>query len=71
MREFSARLHHNFDKLALLGGSSMVRYGEGTMTSSVRALVNGRASPGLAGRKLDVEILFEETVVEYFIAGVI
>jgi S-adenosylmethionine synthetase len=27
LREFGAVLHHNFDKLALLGGASEVRYG--------------------------------------------
>lgn len=44
LAEFGAALHHNFDKLALLGGSSEVRYGGGRMVDPVRVLVNGRAA---------------------------
>lgn len=35
LQRFGAVLHHNFDKLALLGGASEVRYGVGRMTAPV------------------------------------
>lgn len=41
---FGAVLHHNFDKLSLLGGASFVRFGEGYLTKPIRIILNGRAS---------------------------
>lgn len=41
---FRAILHHNFDKVGLLGGASYVKFGEGYLTSPIRVLLNGRAS---------------------------
>ncbi|BCJ36365.1 S-adenosylmethionine synthetase [Actinocatenispora thailandica] len=51
MEHFGGVLHHNFDKLALLGGRSEVRYGSGRMLQPVRVLVNGRAT-GICGGEL-------------------
>lgn len=42
--KYGAILHHNFDKVGLLGGASYVRFGEGRLTSPIRVLLNGRAS---------------------------
>lgn len=64
--EFGAVLHHNFDKLALLGGSSEVRYGAGRMTSPVRVLVNGRAAPSCGGTTIPVNDLIESEVRAFF-----
>ena len=61
-----AVLHHNFDKLALLGGASHVTYGGGHMASPVRVLVNGRISRTFAGKRLPVESLIGEVVDEFF-----
>ena len=62
VQHFGAVLHHNFDKLALLGGASEVRYGAGRMTSPVRVLVNGRAAPLCGGERIPVEdIVFNIT----------
>lgn len=63
---FGAVLHHNFDKLALLGGSSEVRYGSGRMTSPVRVLINGRAARACGGEQIPVEELVESTVLDFF-----
>lgn len=41
---FGAVLHHNFDKVGLLGGASFVQFGKGKMTKPIRILLNGRAS---------------------------
>lgn len=63
---FGAVLHHNFDKLALLGGASEVRYGAGRMTAPIRVLVNGRAAAGCGGEVLPVTELVEAEVRGFF-----
>lgn len=66
LERFGAVLHHNFDKLALLGGSSEVRYGSGRMTAPVRVLVNGRAARACGEQRIPVEELVESTVLDFF-----
>ncbi|MFY1676672.1 methionine adenosyltransferase [Streptomyces sp. WMMC905] len=66
VQHFGAVLHHNFDKLALLGGASEVRYGGGQMTSPVRVLVNGRAAPMCGGETIPVTEIVEAEVTEFF-----
>jgi S-adenosylmethionine synthetase len=61
LAHFGAALHHNFDKLALLGGACEVRYGGGRMLAPVRVLVNGRAARSCAGTA-PVDDLVMETV---------
>jgi S-adenosylmethionine synthetase len=68
LEQFGAVLHHNFDKLALLGGASQVRYGGGRMLDPVRVLVNGRAAETCAGAKIPLRDLLTEAV-EGFFAG--
>ncbi|MFF4778972.1 methionine adenosyltransferase [Microtetraspora fusca] len=63
---FGAVLHHNFDKLALLGGACEVRYGTGRMLAPVRVLVNGRAARACGNQKIPVEDLVAETVRGFF-----
>ncbi|MFD7917737.1 methionine adenosyltransferase [Streptomyces sp. NPDC059740] len=66
VRHFGAVLHHNFDKLALLGGGSEVRYGGGTMTAPVRVLVNGRAAPTCGGERIPVAEIVQAEVRAFF-----
>jgi S-adenosylmethionine synthetase len=66
LREFGAVLHHNFDKLALLGGSSQVRYGSGRMVDPVRVLVNGRAARSCGGAVIPLDELIVEEVTAFF-----
>lgn len=66
LAEFGVVLHHNFDKLGLLGGSSEVRYGSGRMVDSVRVLVNGRAARVCGGVVIPVDELISEEVVAFF-----
>ncbi|MQA25777.1 MAG: methionine adenosyltransferase [Micromonosporaceae bacterium] len=61
-----AVLHHNFDKLALLGGGSEVRYGGGRMLQPVRVLVNGRATRSCGSERIPVDELVVETVHGFF-----
>ncbi|MBM7771201.1 S-adenosylmethionine synthetase [Actinokineospora baliensis] len=64
--EFGAILHHNFDKLALLGGLSEVAYGGGQMIDPVRVLVNGRATRRCGQEQVPVDELVTETVRSFF-----
>lgn len=66
LREFGAVLHHNFDKLALLGGASEVRYGWGRMLAPVRVLVNGRAARTCGGVEIPVDELITNEVTAFF-----
>lgn len=68
VERFGAVLHHNFDKLALLGGASEVRYGAGRMTSPVKVLVNGRAAPACGGERIPVEEIVKEGARSFFAA---
>lgn len=63
---FGAVLHHNFDKLALLGGGCEVRYGGGRMLAPVRVLVNGRAAHLCGKDAIPVDELVLTTVDEFF-----
>ncbi|MEO3755616.1 methionine adenosyltransferase [Streptomyces sp. B6B3] len=65
-QHFGAVLHHNFDKLALLGGSCEVRYGGGAMRDPVRVLVNGRAAFRCGDADVPVRSLVEEAVRGFF-----
>lgn len=57
-----AVLHHNFDKLALLGGASQVWYGGGRMVEPVRVLVNGRATRRCGDVSVPVDDLIDDLI---------
>lgn len=59
-------LHHNFDKLCILGGSSKVLYGAYEMLNPIRVLVNGRATSRFAGKNLDIEDLIDKCCRKFF-----
>lgn len=66
LHEFGVVLHHNFDKLCLLGGSSEVRYRSGRMVDPVRVLVNGRAARSCGGAPVPVDDLIAHEVTAFF-----
>lgn len=55
LENFGAVLHHNFDKVGLLGGASFVKFGEGRLTKPIRVLINGRASTKFAETTIPVK----------------
>lgn len=61
-----AVLHHNFDKLALLGGASQVWYGGGRLVEPVRVLVNGRVTRSCGDVRVPVDDLITDTVKDFF-----
>lgn len=66
LSNFGAILHHNFDKLSLLGGSSTVKLGYSRMTSPIRVVINGRASKSFNNHKIPVREILEETTYSFF-----
>lgn len=65
-QHFGAILHHNFDKLALLGGLSEVRYGGGQMIEPIRVLVNGRAAAKFGDTQIPLQDIILDTVLSFF-----
>lgn len=57
LRKYGAVLHHNFDKVGLLGGSSRVEFGRGYMVKPIRVLLNGRASTRFGNEVIPVDDL--------------
>jgi S-adenosylmethionine synthetase len=67
LEEFGAVLHHNFDKLGLLGGASEVRYGAGRMVDPIRVLVNGRAARSCGAVAIPLDDLIIDEVNTFFL----
>lgn len=62
LKHFGAVLHHNFDKVGMMGGKCSVEFGSGKMLEPIRVLLNGRASSKFGDTKIDVKkILLDET----------
>ncbi|MGQ9468690.1 MAG: methionine adenosyltransferase [Nitrososphaerales archaeon] len=66
LQHFGVVLHHNFDKLGILGGRSDVTYGYGKLTSPVRVLLNGRASISFSSEQVPVRDILEEETKRFF-----
>ncbi|MBU1159658.1 hypothetical protein KKD04_00560 [Patescibacteria group bacterium] len=66
LKRYGAILHHNFDKVGLLGGSSFVALGEGYMTQPIRILVNGRVSTKFGNEEIPVRKIIADWVKEFF-----
>jgi S-adenosylmethionine synthetase len=60
-KKFGAILHHNFDKLGLLGGASFVSFKKGYMTKPIRVLINGRISTKFG----DETILYKDLIIKW------
>ena len=61
LKHFGAVLHHNFDKVGMMGGKCHVEFGRGKMLSPIRVLLNGRASTKFGNEKIEVkEMLINE-----------
>ncbi|MBU2578847.1 hypothetical protein KKA09_01900 [Patescibacteria group bacterium] len=66
VEKFGAVLHHNFDKVGLLGGSSYVAFGKGYLTSPIRVLINGRISSKFGNKKIPTRKLLVNWTKEFF-----
>ncbi len=66
VEKFGAVLHHNFDKVGLLGGSSYVAFGKGYLINPIRVLINGRISSKFGNKKIPTEELLVNWTKEFF-----
>ena len=57
LRNFGVVLHHNFDKVGLLGGSSYVSFGRGYLKNPIKVLINGRASIKFGKKEIPINKL--------------
>jgi S-adenosylmethionine synthetase len=63
---FGAVLHHQFDKVGMMGGRVDVAFGEGRITSPIRVLLNGRASLRFGDVEIPVRDLVLDATYEFF-----
>jgi S-adenosylmethionine synthetase len=58
-------LHHNVDKGLIVGGSSDVSFGKGTITKPIEIIVAGRATEESNGKSLDIDGIAVEATRDY------
>lgn len=63
-KNFGAILHHNVDKVVVMGGLTEFKWGKGKMIKPVRVLVNGRMSTSFGGNKIPIHEIEEKAVKE-------
>lgn len=63
--EYGAILHHNFDKVGILGGHSDIRLGRGKLTSPLRVLLNGRATGVFGDETIPIRELLINTTESF------
>lgn len=66
LENFGVILHHNFDKVGMMGGMSKVGFAEGKILSPIRVLINGRASKAFGSHKIPLEELLSNEVELFF-----
>ncbi len=65
LNNFGFILHHNFDKVGILGGASLVKFGQGYLTKPIRVLINGRVSTSFGKQKIPYKNLIENTTRDF------
>lgn len=66
IEHFGVILHHNFDKVGMMGGISNVGFRVGEISSPIRVLLNGRASAYFGEHEINLKELLENEVEEFF-----
>ena len=66
LEHFGIILHHNFDKVGMMGGTSNVGFGEGAILSPIRVLINGRASAGFGDQDINLREMLETETYNFF-----
>jgi len=65
LKRFNVILHHNFDKIGILGGSSFVEFGKGYLIDPLRILINGRVSIKFSNKKIPYKKIIERTTKKF------
>lgn len=66
LAHFGAILHHNFDKVGMMGGRVDVTFGHMKFIEPIRVLLNGRASWKFAGTEIPVRQMLVDTTKRFF-----
>lgn len=66
LERFGFVLHHNFDKVGIMGGSANVEFGAGKIVNPIRVLLNGRASYKFGNEEIDVRSLLSMFTLDFF-----
>lgn len=66
-KNFGVILHHNFDKVGMLGGASDVGFGYGRLIKPIRILLNGRASTKFGDKEINVKNLLTKWAKEFML----
>lgn len=66
LNKYGIILHHNFDKVGMMGGSASVTFGRGTILSPIRVLLNGRASDVFGNEKIPVQKILVDATKKFF-----
>lgn len=59
-------LHHQTDKLMVIGGKTEVTFGRGRFVEPIRIIVAGRATYNFKDKKIPVESIVKTTILAYF-----
>lgn len=70
LKRFGAILHHNLDKVAIIGGLVDIGFGQGKMLKPAKIILNGRMSDSFAGKKIDIKA-FQKNVVKKYLKNVL
>ncbi len=66
LKHYGVILHHNFDKLHILGGATELDFGGGRLIRPIRVIINGRASASFAGEQLPVQYILGDAARSFF-----
>ena len=65
LSKFGYILHHDFDKIALVGGKSRVEFGKGYIVSPIKVYLNCRISTQFANQSIDVKKFLSDTTISF------
>lgn len=66
LENFGAILHHNVDKIMVLGGQCDLEYGRGKLLKPFRVLFGGRMSHGFGNQEIDFKTIQITATKKYF-----
>jgi S-adenosylmethionine synthetase len=70
MEHFGRVYHHNVDKCVLVGGQAEAWFGGGKVKEPIDIILVGRAASDIAGRKVPIEKIAEETTKSWIKKGI-
>ena len=65
LKRFGQVLHHNTDKLEVVGGSTEVKFGGGVMKKKIYIMLSGRATAFAEGRRINIHSIAKKAARDY------